>query len=63
VAVTDGHQARLRKCEYRMRKWVVFNIKGGKYRLVHVLNYQYQICHIRFVGTHQAYDRINVSRV
>ena len=35
---------------------VVFNIKGNRYRLVVAINYPYQICYIRFVGTHQEYE-------
>ena len=42
---------------------VVFNIKGNKYRLVVAINYPYRVCYVRFVGTHQAYDRINVVSV
>ena len=42
---------------------VVFNIKGNSYRLVAAINYQYRIVYIRFVGTHQAYDRINASTI
>ena len=42
---------------------VVFNIKGNKYRLVVAINYPYRMCYVRFVGTHQAYDRIEVASV
>jgi len=42
---------------------VVFNIKGNRYRLVVAINYSYQICYIRFIGSHAAYDRIDVARV
>lgn len=42
---------------------VIFNVKGNKYRLVVVINYPYQIIYIRFVGTHQEYDNINVTEV
>ena len=42
---------------------VVFNIKGNKYRLVVAINYAHRICFIRFVGTHQAYDRIDAATV
>jgi mRNA interferase HigB len=42
---------------------VVFNIGGNKYRLVAAMNYPFRICYIRFVGTHQAYDRVNVETV
>ena len=42
---------------------VVFNIKGNSYRLVGTIDYQYSIVYIRFVGTHQAYNKINVTTI
>jgi mRNA interferase HigB len=42
---------------------VVFNIHGNRYRLVVAINYPYRMCYVRFVGTHQAYDRIDVTSV
>jgi mRNA interferase HigB len=42
---------------------VVFNIKGNRYRLVTAINYRFEICYIRFVGTHQDYDRIDVTTI
>ena len=42
---------------------VVFNIGGNKYRLVVALKYEARIAFIRFVGTHAAYDRIDVEKV
>ena len=42
---------------------VVFNIKGNHYRLVAKINYPGRIVSIRFVGTHDAYDRVNVREV
>lgn len=42
---------------------VVFNIGGNKYRLVVAINYPFRICYIRFVGTHRAYDRLDVATV
>ena len=38
---------------------VAFNIKGNNYRLIVKFNLEYQICWIRFIGTHAEYDRIN----
>lgn len=42
---------------------VVFNIKGNTYRLVVAINYPYRMCYVRFIGPHQAYDRIDVATV
>ena len=42
---------------------VVFDIGGNKYRLVIHVAYSYRRALIKFVGTHAAYDRINVETV
>lgn len=42
---------------------IVFNIKGNHYRLVVVVMYQYGVVYIRFVGTHEEYDRIDATAV
>lgn len=42
---------------------VVFNIKGNKYHLVVAINYPYRLCYVRFLGSHQAYGRIDVKTV
>lgn len=42
---------------------VVFNIKGNEFRLVVYINYPYRTVYIRFVGTHNEYDRIDAERV
>ena len=40
---------------------VVFNIKGNHYRLVVVVIYRHGVIYIRFVGTHEEYDRVDVT--
>ena len=42
---------------------VVFNIKGNHYRIIVVIVYQNGLVFIRFVGTHQEYDRIDAAKV
>lgn len=42
---------------------VVFNIAGGSYRLVVKFAYRAGIGFVRFIGTHQEYDRINVEEI
>jgi mRNA interferase HigB len=42
---------------------VVFNLRGNKYRVVVAVQYQFKIVFIRFVGTHQEYDRVDASTV
>jgi mRNA interferase HigB len=42
---------------------VVFNIKGNDYRLVTEIDYDYQLVFIIWVGTHRAYDKIDVTKI
>jgi len=42
---------------------VVFNIKGNDYRLVVAINYGHQIVFIKWIGTHENYDKIDVKTV
>jgi mRNA interferase HigB len=42
---------------------VVFNILGGRYRLVTAFKYSAGTIYIRFVGTHTAYNKINAETV
>lgn len=42
---------------------VVFNIRGNNYRLIVKVNYDYQLMWIRFIGTHQEYDKIDATKI
>ena len=42
---------------------VVFNIKGNDYRLIVAIAYKLQIVYIKFIGTHQEYDRVDAESV
>jgi len=42
---------------------VIFNIHGNRYRLIIKINYDFGVIYIRFVGTHEAYDKINANEV
>lgn len=42
---------------------VVFNIKGNDFRLVVAVVYRAGVLFVKFVGTHEEYDRINVATV
>ena len=42
---------------------VVFNIKGNRYRIVVAVQYEQCTVYVRFVGTHETYDQIDVESV
>lgn len=42
---------------------IVFNIKGNSYRLVARFEFKRQFIFIRFIGTHQEYDRIDANLI
>ncbi|MDB5547944.1 MAG: hypothetical protein JWP21_1391 [Tardiphaga sp.] len=42
---------------------IVFNIKGNDYRLVVAVDFEKAIVWIKWIGTHKAYDKIDVTEV
>jgi mRNA interferase HigB len=42
---------------------VVFNVGGNTYRLIVRINYRFGVVYIRFVGTHEDYDRVNAEEI
>ena len=42
---------------------VVFNIGGNKYRLVVEMQYRANIAWVKFIGTHEQYDKIDVGSI
>ncbi|MGJ1203962.1 type II toxin-antitoxin system HigB family toxin [Sphingobacterium lactis] len=42
---------------------VCFNIKGNNYRLIVKINFIYQMIWIRFIGTHEEYNKIDSKTI
>jgi mRNA interferase HigB len=42
---------------------IVFNIKGNSFRLVAKFNFEKQWVFIRFIGTHEQYDKIDATEI
>ncbi len=42
---------------------IVFNIKGNTHRLIVKFNFEKQWAFIRFIGTHQEYDKIDANTI
>ena len=42
---------------------IVFNVKGNAYRLVVAADFEKGIVWIKWIGSHEAYDRIDVTEV
>ena len=56
-------EAQYRNASLCGKHWVVFNLAGGKYRLVVEMQYRVGIAWVRFVGTHARIDMIDVEAV
>jgi len=56
-------KARFRSADPIAGNRVVFNIKGNQYRLVVKFHYNTRIAYIRFIDTHDKYDKINAETV
>lgn len=49
--------------DYVGNQHYVFNIKGNNYRLIVVIKFTIGYIYIRFVGTHQEYDKIDSKTI
>lgn len=47
--------------DYVKNQRYVFSIKGNNYRLVAAVKFTPKLVYIRFIGTHQEYERIEAS--
>ncbi len=56
-------KTRYRNASILVNNRVVFNIKGNQYRIVVIVIYQHGVVYIRFVGTHEEYNRIDAATI
>ncbi|MDR0815428.1 MAG: type II toxin-antitoxin system HigB family toxin [Bacteroidales bacterium] len=49
--------------DYAGNQRYIFNIKGNEYRLVAMILFQIKRVYIRFIGTHEEYDKIDCSKI
>lgn len=56
-------KALYRNASFIANNRVVFNIKGNTYRLIVAIQYRHRLVYIRFVGTHQDYDKIDAATI
>jgi len=57
-------RARYGSADFVVGNRIVFNIRGNNYRLVVAVKYgPLYLVHIRFLGTHAAYDQIDAATV
>lgn len=52
-----------RSVDYVGNNRFVFNIKGNKYRIVAIVLFGPQKIFIRFIGTHEEYNKINCQEI
>ena len=56
-------KAAYRSASFIANNRIVFNIRGNEYRLVVAVHYNRGMMFIRFIGTHQEYDKIDAATI
>ena len=56
-------KAQFRSASILKNNRVVFIMAGNKYRLIVAIDYQRQVCFVKFIGTHRQYDQIDAETV
>lgn len=56
-------KSKYRNASFLSENRVVFNIKGNQYRLIVAIHYHFGLLYIRFIGTHQEYEKINANEI
>lgn len=60
---TNDIKAQYRHASILKNRRVVFNIKGNDHRLIVAIAYRLGAVYIKFIGTHEEYDKINADSV
>lgn len=56
-------KAQYRSASILKNRRVVFNIKGNDYRLIVAIAFKLGIVYVKFIGTHEQYDKIDAETV
>ncbi len=56
-------KANYRSASVLKNRRVVFNIKGNDYRLVASIAYRFGAVYVKFIGTHEEYDKVDAETV
>jgi mRNA interferase HigB len=62
-ASTDEVQKVAPKSEVLNRERVKFEVAGGNYRLVVSFDFHRQVAFVKFIGTHEEYDRVDALTI
>ncbi|WP_232436028.1 type II toxin-antitoxin system HigB family toxin [Leptospira noguchii] len=62
-ASPNAIKEKYRNASFLKNNRVIFNIHGNKYRLIVKIHYNLQTIFIRFIGTHEQYDKIDVGEI
>lgn len=54
---------RFRHADYIGNQRYVFNVKGNQFRIVAIVRFTVQYVYIRFIGTHEEYDRVDCLNI
>jgi mRNA interferase HigB len=60
---TQDIKKKFQSADFLTGNRVIFNIAGNKFRLIVKIKYKYKIVYIRFVGTHEEYNKIDASKI
>ncbi|MFY7997427.1 MAG: type II toxin-antitoxin system HigB family toxin [Candidatus Kapaibacteriota bacterium] len=60
--ITDVRQT-FGYADYVGNERVIFNVRGNTYCLIAAISYKHRTVYIKFIGTHQDYDRIDAASI